>query len=418
MRGKDEGDLVVIAADGSVRAGERAQALLAGAKGSYRLLSMLDGVLVLKRVSGHESRLLMAGEIATPASVMEAVSVITQSQWAGVLSIHGAGTTRRLTIAEGALKAAWSGVAQERLGEVMTAIGLITADELARCVLDVGPERRFGEIAVERGFVSREQLFEALRIQMRRIFQSALLERSGHYAMVQVDDSGEDTQAPEVLLHVPLQGLLMESVQRIDEMSLFRERIPSGECCPVATPRAAGIALGDSLRPVMALADGEHSILDIARALRSDEYLTTKRVAQLLQVGAVEIKAQRKLDEAEATRMIARFNQVLKLIFDTAARYGSKSDIHWTLSAWVRDTALARFFDGALRPEGTIDAARAVSRLAIQDDDRPLDALQQALHELAAFAMISASGALPREAERTLSRLVSQKLTHLRRAGD
>jgi hypothetical protein len=417
MRASD-GDLIVIDAEGGVRLEGAAKTSLAGVAGSYRVLKTQDGVLILKRDAANQPRLLLAGEIATSGSVLEAVSVIAQSHWSGVLGIYGPDTTRRLTIAEGALKAAWSNVMQERLGEVMAAIGLITPDELARCVLDVSRLRRFGEIAVEKGFVTREQLFETLRIQMQRIFQNALLETSGHYVMMQIQEGDDAPDAPDLLLHIPIQGLLMESVQRIDEMASFRERIPSSDCCPVPTVRAVRLMLSDTLRPVMALADGEHSITDIARKLRSDEYQTTKRVAQLLQLGAVELRTQRKLDEIEAVRMITRFNPVLKRVFETVARYGDKNDIHWTLNAWVRDSALSRYFEGALRADGTIDAARAINRLIAQNDERPLESLQQALHELAAFAMISASSALPREAERTLSRLVNQKLAHLRSADD
>src|SRR4051794_7400287 len=98
MRGSGD-DVVVIGADGGVHGGAITQGSLAGLAGSYRVLTTHEGVLILKRTDGVSARLLMAGEIACASSVLEAVSVISQSNWSGVLGIYGPNTARRLTIA-------------------------------------------------------------------------------------------------------------------------------------------------------------------------------------------------------------------------------------------------------------------------------------------------------------------------------
>jgi hypothetical protein len=419
MRGNGDED-VVIEGTGAVRIdAEALRRRLGGAAGRYRLLAAGGPVLLLQRTAAANAkrpRVLMAGEIVSRTTVMELVSFMAMNTWQGDLHVQGASGARWLQIAEGALKAAGSAVPSERMGEVMVHSGLITQDELARCVLDASPERRFGEIAVDKGFVRREQLFEALHTQVQRIFQNALLESDGEYAVLHHDDSDEAANVPALILHLPIQQLLMNSVQRIDEMALFRQRVPSGDVCPVLTPRGPSMSISESLRPVLALSDGDHSVLDMARQLHVDEYETTKRICQLMQIGVVEIKAQRKLDEAEALRMIGRFNQVLKKIFDTVARYGRKDEMHWTLDAWIRDTPLVRYFENCVRREGTIDAVLVVDKLSALAEAQPLEALHQALHELAGFTMLSAGGTLPRAAEQALSRVVSQQLANLRRA--
>lgn len=414
MRDNDD-DVLVIGPDGGFeQVGSGARDLFKAAAGRHRLFACGHDALLLRRADGKNARLLLAGEIVTRTTLLEAVSAIAQMQWEGDLEVHTPSSWRRFRIAGGALKGAWSGVLSERLGEVMVSAGLLGADQLAKCLRDGGPRRRIGEAAITLGFLNREQLFGALRMQTQRTFQNALLEDDGYFVMLRHEAPDSSDDGPALLLHLPIQELLLESVQRIDEMALFRERIPNGECCPIATAQAMRMAIGDSLRPVMALADGEHSIMEIARALRFDEYQTTKRIAQLMQVGAVELRAERRLDEAAAANMIARCNQVLRRIFETVSRYGTTGDMHWTLDAWIRDTALSRYFQDALQPEGTIDAANVLVRIAQLDDERPLDALQRALHELASFAMLSAGNVLPRDAERSLSRLVQQKLAQLR----
>ncbi len=48
------------------------------------------------------------------------------------------------------------------------------------------------------------------------------------------------------------------------------------------------------------------------------------------------------------------------------------------------------------------------------ESDRPLEALHQALHELAAFALFSATTTLPRDQELILARDVNQRLKRIR----
>src|SRR5688572_27916490 len=92
-----------------------------------------------------------------------------------------------------ALESAFSRCPSERLGQGMVSLGTITVDQLARCVLQASEGRRFGEIALEAGFVDRQRLFARLQAQAERIFQSSLLVTSGRYTFVLTQD---DDDAP------------------------------------------------------------------------------------------------------------------------------------------------------------------------------------------------------------------------------
>jgi hypothetical protein len=315
---------------------------------------------------------------------------------------------------QGALKSAHSNVPSERLGEVMVSLGAITADDLARCVLGASPKRRLGEIAVEQGLVDRKRLFQLLQAQAERIFQGALLIDNGHYVFTMLAD---DTEAPTTTLHLPVQALLMESVQRIDEMAHFRERIPSSDLHPVMTKAAARITMGESLRPVAVLADGHHSIVEIGHQLRLDEFEVTKKVMQLLQIGCIELKEKPALGGDGVERIVKQLNEMLREIRDTVERHaGSKGtkQMLWTLQAWVRDTEISAFFGGAIKLDGDIAADATLRQLKNLNVDQPLEAMHRAAHELVSFAMFCASPSLPREAERALSKWVNQRLSRMR----
>lgn len=407
--------VVVILADGVVSAeGATLAELLGPHAGRYRVVTGVPGMLVLQEdvPSGKKRvRVLAAGEIIGKSSVLEIVSAAAQNGWRGELTVLAGDTTRRVLIDQGALKAAFSNVPSERLGEVMVSLGSITPDQLARCVLEASEGRRFGEIALEHGFVDRQGLFTMLQQQAERIFQNALLVTEGRYTFVLTEDEDD---APAMTLHMPIQSLLLESVQRMDEMALFRARIPNGALCPVLTDAATRRTLTESLRPVTELADGTHSIMEIGRALHLDEFEVTKLVMQLLQIGTVELRDRQSLGRESVERIVKQLNDIMREIRDTVERHGGKKDMLWTLQQWVGDAEISQHFGPTLRLDADISADATLRQLESLRLERPLETLHRAAHELVNVAMFSAAPTLPREAERSLSKWVNQRLSRLK----
>jgi hypothetical protein len=211
--------------------------------------------------------------------------------------------------------------------------------------------------------------------------------------------------------------MLFESVQRIDEMAYFRERIPSGDLRPVLTDGAARITLGESLRPVAGLADGKHSIVDIGRELRLDEFQVTKKIMQLLQIGCVELKEQQQLSKQNVERLVKQLNEMLREIRDTVERHGGakgKKQMAWTLQAWMKESEIGDYFGAGMKLEGDISPEITLRQLQTLKLEHPVETLHRAAHELASFAMFCASPSLPREAERALSKWVTQRLSRMR----
>jgi hypothetical protein len=410
---------LIIREDGAlVASGKVVSELLADHAGRYRIVLGPPGVLVLERCDGIRrselrSRVLMTGEIVGQTTVLELVSMIMHNAWRGELSLLES-PTRRLMFDQGALKAAQSELASERLGEVMEALGVITSEQLAQVANtpNKSPDRRFGETAVERGFLEPQQLFASLQAQAERIFQASILVTQGSYVFAL---PAEDAEAPPTTLHLPVQGLLLEAVQRIDEMAYFRERIPNGELRPVLTDAALD-RVSPSLLPVAQLSDGNHSILQIGRELRMGEFEVTKKVMQLLQTGCVELQAQQSMGEG-VTRIVSQLNAMLREIRDTVERHGGQKGVRqmsWTLQTWAEETDLSQHFGSGFNFQDDIDPEACLRHLADEAVARPLETLHRNAHELISFAMFCASPALPREAERALSKWVNQRLARMR----
>lgn len=411
--GSGANDDLVIRPDGSVDvAPGMLKGRLALRAGRYRLIEGDPKLLILERTdaaTAGRARVLMSGEIVDNHTVLEIVNLISHSDWSGELRVLGE-TARALVIDRGALRGATTTVLGERLGEVMVSAGILDRGRLAECLRDQLSPQRLGEVAIERGYLTQEDLFAMLRLQAERIFRGALEVATGHYVFTLVD---AETDASEMTLHLPIQALLMESVQRIDEMSALRERIPSGDLCPQSLPAAARMSMQHSLIPIAIRADGAHTIQEIARELRMDEVDATKRVLQLLQIGAIELKQKQDLSVHLVEPLVRQINDVLCEIRDTVARHRGEEQMRWTFESWVRDTPLEKVFGQTLHATGEVSAEEVVRRLRASPTAQPIEELADAAHELISFAMFAASPTLPRDAERALSKWVNQRMSKI-----
>jgi hypothetical protein len=398
-----------IGPDGLVRPSDEARDRLRRRWGAFELALDVPGVVVLRGES--HARLQMAGEILNRMSVMEIINIVATSNWRGDLHIVSPEATRVLFFDQGALKGARSDAPVDRLGEVLFRSGLLDRDQLGTLVTETG-EKRLGELAVDRGYVNAAQLYQALQRQAEETFFNSLLMAEGFYAFL-VDDEDEDPASTTV--HLSVQALLMEGVQRIDEMALFRERVPSSAFCPKPLPDAPSPKkLDDASMRVLALCDGDLSIEDLGRRTGLGEFGVTKAVYQLLQQKLLTLQAARRVDPARVIALVNRFNEVLQDVFLAVATYGGLDQTRATLDAWIQGSGYGPYFGDGVDDFGAIEGEFVAKALEGVDMEHPLEALHQALHELAAFALFSATTALPREQELALARDVNARLKAIR----
>ncbi|MGE0786261.1 MAG: DUF4388 domain-containing protein [Sandaracinaceae bacterium] len=404
-------DVLVIGPDGSVLlAGRGAGERLAERAGRYALVADAPGLLVL-RESGASVRVQAAGELLSRTAVLEIVNMVAQAGWRGELHIVEDESHRMLGIEQGTLTYAWSDHPDDRLGQVLYRNGAITRAQLDEILEDVGPERRIGQLLFSRGHLSQERLFTELQKQVEQIFYASMLARSGHYAFVVPDEASTGDHHH---VHLSIQAMLMEGVQRIDEMALFRDRIPNDDLCPVATPKAVTMTLDANARLVLTYADGQRTIEQISRETGLGQFMTVKTVYGLLQQGGVQLKPKKDLDARAIKLLVRQFNEVLRDIFMAVATYGGIDQTRQTLEAWIQGSGYGPVFGDHLYEDGSLSADQILHAMGTVEADNPTEALHQALHELAAFALFAATTTLPRDQESVLSRDVNSRLKRIR----
>ncbi|MEM6961144.1 MAG: DUF4388 domain-containing protein [Myxococcota bacterium] len=401
---------VIVDRDGVIRSADGTP-LLAGPDDAWNAAIRSDDFIVLRRGSSqHDSRILMAGEVIHRMTIIEMISVIASSNWRGDFTVLGASERRTLSFDQAALKGATSTVKAERLSQVLYRLGMITKQQLLEVADTLDSDRGLAEALIASGHIDRERLFSALQSQAKQIAYGALLVPAGCYLFTTANENAP----PETPMHLPIQGLLMEGVQRIDEMTLFQQRIPSTDLCPEITGRVGRTSLEPEVAMVVYQCDGNRSIEDIARATGKDLFETTKSIYHLLQRGFVELRSPDRLDTEAVLRLLSGFNEVMRDVFFAVATYGGVDQTHETLNAWIQGSGYEDYFGSRVEEDGSVQPERVLTSLRESDAENPVEALHQALHELAAFALFAATTSLPRDQELALARDVNRRLQAIR----
>jgi hypothetical protein len=411
---------VCIGADGRISdSGPDARRRLIEQPGEYRAYEGPAGAILLTRMAGSTSatgHVLMMGEIVSRTTVVEVFNVVTSTNWRGELLVVGSRGKRVLSIDQGALKHAQTDFEAERLGEILIGAGLLERKELERYLPDKPKDRRLGQLLVERGVLAADELYKQLQRQAEAIFYASLLVETGHYWFVSPPEN-QNAPGPPTTVHVPVQALLMEGVQRIDEMVLYREHIPHNRMFPKAgEPRVSPPSVMEAgAAALLERCDGTRSIDELARLSAMGEFQTLKIVYGLLRTGHVQLLTGPTLDTKAAERLVRLFNDIMRDVFLAVATYGKMEPARRSISSWLSAGAHTALLGEEVDVDGTLSVRALLRRMEEQGHGgEALRALHQALHELIAYALFTASNSLPRHEEQSLSRDVNHRLKQLK----
>jgi hypothetical protein len=375
-------------------------------EGEWRLLGGSRDALLLRPV--REGPLLrMAGEVCSRSGLYDVVALIAQSGWTGELCVKSERSARSIFFEEGNVLAASSNVEDERLGETLYRFGVVTREQLTETLVAAKLSgRRLGEVAVELDFVSREDLYNMMTRQMEEVFYRALrVDRGVYYFFDRFDERSIHHRHP-----MNAGALLMEAARRVDEMQLFREKIPSSDYVPVPVPAKGKVP--DDLSEVYQQCDGRRDISAIGRRTGLLEFEVTHAVFQLLSGGFVSVSPARPHGAREITEA---FNPALREIHRRCDEAGKGKELREGLSRFAVGGGIfdALFMGAGPLPDGTLDARKLARNVeAMQGDDDGW--LVQQLYEYAGFALFQAGSLLPREAESQLNHAIAEVLKPLR----
>jgi len=383
-----------------------------GRDGRYRTVFRTQDLVLLQRIDGaHEledpERVLMAGEILDPHTILEVINVIASSRWAGILHIHSGDAHRILGFGRGVLRYARSDHPEDRLDKVLVRAGVLKPSQLEGVMRGIRPDQRLGELLVEEEMLERRQLFACLRDQMQQILLSSVLVEVGCYAFLV---SSRDDMPPDATAHIPLQQLLLDAAERVDRLSYYQRLVPSLDLRPEVEAGVVMSHLDSRSRLVLGYCDGERSVGEIASESWLGRFETVSTVYDLVREKRVRLRSPRRTPDRAAREILEPFNETLQDIYRTVARFGDVDRVQQELQAWVLEDSEREVLAQSLNGDGLLSPEPLAASLRTAGTRHHQEALADALHELTTFALFSASLPLPRAEERELARRVQQRL--------
>jgi hypothetical protein len=387
---------------------DRARRALADRAGRFTILPTVSDLLVARRTpaaGGAAPRpcCSLAGDLAA-FPIADLVAFIHQSRLSGLLTVSTPGAERALAFKDGEVRGARSGAPGEHIGEVALRLGYVDAQQLAAAVTAPAP---IGKALVELGFVSRADLWKCIHEQVATVFHAVLLSREGVFAMV--EGPAVEPGAP---LSVSTQSLLMDGIRRIDEMALFRARVPGPHAYLRRRQPSAAVALDQHEEELLALVDGRRRVEDVAKLLHLDEFETTRIVYHLAEAGYVQAVSDPMAApdrSAGRTETIASgINGILRLVVAEVAAVNDLDAFTRGVRAFMsdRDSRYAPLWQHVVPArDGSLDVALLLGNLgavppgalaALEPSGDAARYLFDGLRELMLFFLFQAGEALPR----------------------
>ncbi len=425
----DDRDTLRITPDGRVAIGPELARKLAGRPGAYRLLPTSGGLLLLQKLPSEGSQpdsarghALLSGEIDRLGGLADIIHFIHSNTWSGHLEIVCGQVRKALYCRRGDVQSAASNIPDDRLGAILYRYGLVSEEALQSAVKRVaGTPNRIGQVLVEDGLITAHDLYTSMRRQVEEIFYSVLAFREGEFYFFK---SGEDEGPPSQLL-LPTKALLFEGIKRIDELSYFREKLPSSEVVLVRREPPPQEKLKPAEERVLQLVDGLSSIEHIARASHLGDFEATRILYTLLQQGWLQPRPARETLAASGTdtqsKIISVFNEVYAKIHQAvSAQSGKQQALRRGLESFFSSVAeFSPLFVGvSLSDDGTLPADQLIANLMMSPVEDKLDYLHRGLNELLFFELFTAGEAVDRREEIALHQRLSQILKDVPAGGE
>jgi uncharacterized protein DUF4388 len=420
-------NVVFLEADGRLTLDAEAQRRLAGRPGRFRVVPTTGEIVILQRVADTRStgqsvsqiapgRVTLAGEVDAVGGLVDVINFILSQQWSGQLAIVDGPSRKTIYFKRGDVRTAASNVAEDRLGAILYRYGVVSEEQLQAAVKATGGAARLGQVLVEQGLMTPHDLYTYVRKQVEEIFFSVLVLRSGAFYFYRTDED----HGPVSQLSLPTKQLLFDGVRRIDELSYFREKLPSPELVLTRRHPQPQAKVEAKEERVLMLVDGARDIATIARMSHLGEFETTKVLYQLVTSGFVEPRQEPVVKMAPSRpgdslhdifgKVIDAFNEVYAKIYAAVGQRGKQQMLLKGLESFFGSVAeFAPLFVGlAMDERGMLNRDQLLANLHMAPTDDKLDYVHRGLNELLFFELFTAGEAVDRREEIELHQRLNQ----------
>jgi len=315
------------------------------------------------------------------ASLPDVLQLLAMGQKTGCLALTDRSNFGYIFFDRGRISYASIVNRRDRLGDLLVKNGLLTSEVLSAAVdaQAASPDRKLGEILIEREAITEEQLEQYIRVQIEEAVYYLFTWSQGSFYF----EAEQRPQEGAMLVSINPENLLLEGARRIDEWSLIEKRIPSLDLIfqmDASHPIPDEVELSDDHRRIIRLLDGSHSVQEVIEESGMVEFDVAKAIFGLAQAGLARPVGKRQAAPLEVSSARIHEHHNLGVAFYRTGMYDeAMREFRRVLELQPHDAA-ARFYLGLIgvRKDDLRFALRYLMELIEQGGQRGA-----ALHDLA-----------------------------------
>ncbi|MCP4502237.1 MAG: DUF4388 domain-containing protein [Deltaproteobacteria bacterium] len=410
---------IQIDANGQIAASPSAKAKLVDCHGNYTPL-FCPSLIVLTHDEGTGATLQSGESFATAGdlkymNLLGLLNAFAQERETGRLVIKQGREERVIMMRNGDVASVGSNAPRDRIGRFLVRLGKITEAQLEQALSQAGG-RRIGQVLLTSGFLDAHELWASIQVQITEIFSDVVQWETGAFVFYRLPEEHRWPSTPPI----GLQGLLLESVRRADEMSIFREKLPDNNTILQRSDKPVPDDLDDLTRnAAFAIGDGL-SIADLGQKLHLSDFEANRQGYKLLKARLAEIIEEKEetplpltqepfeLDPEDAAKMDV-FNLAFREIRDEVVRNGQLEAFTVGIMKYLSnpENPHASLFRGiAPDSSGALPAGKLTANLAFLSHADPRVFMLDALNELTFFMLFQCGELLDPTSDENLGRRV------------
>jgi hypothetical protein len=406
--------MVTIDAEGVIRADDdKIKKFLKRHAGTYRVMSTVPRLLVLQRTDAESKSMpktLLNGSIERPGWLIEIINFITNSRLSGDLVTVSKGVQRELIFEKGAMRVAFSTARTDLLGEFILREGILTREQLAEALKLQTPDKRLGQVLVDKGYLSGAEVYQVLQRKTESVFYDTIAIGEGLYYFI----SNFGLIKLPASMYMDTQALLMEGVKRIDDLEFYNQTIPQRTERLASAPGPLD-GYSETERVFLSAVDGRHTLADIDAGMHLgvDEMLDlTHRMAGK---DLIKTISAREMEAQTLRAVVDSYNGALDTIYTAVSDVNgagalSASGREFIANGSHNNQTLRRL---QLREDGRLDMGniQTIYREAKERDRVKL--IVMVLTQYISFVLFNAMERLPIERQEPLSSRVNEALSEI-----
>src|SRR3989339_41535 len=225
----------------------------------------------------------------TLASILQ---LLCNDQKTGVLTVTSDTEESRVFFDQGTIVYASASLKEARLGSLMRADGVISADQLQKCLAQAKEEKmHLGKILVDKGYISLETLKKYNTKQVEAILYNLLFWKKGRF---EYKDAKLNLKGMIITQLNPMK-LILEASRRIDELSVLQKYISSDRIVFKMSGKMQSkeeIKLNANEWRILSLIDGARTGRQILDESGYDEFAVYKIFFSVISSGLIEQKEE------------------------------------------------------------------------------------------------------------------------------